>query len=70
LPLHHLHLGVESLADAVVAGEAPHGGHLFLPRVECLAEGDPWRGAGPRKALMALSRRGCGGGLFAGAVLL
>ena len=31
LALQHFHLGVKAFGDAVIAGEAPHGGDLHRP---------------------------------------
>ncbi len=45
--LDELHFSVEALCDAVVFGEAPHGGDGLDPVVEGLGEGDErWEGAG------------------------
>ena len=46
LPVDEFHLVVEALGDAIVAGKAPHGGDLFGPRVQGLAELDQLRQAG------------------------
>ena len=38
MPLKHLHLGVESFGDGVVACVAPHAGDLLGPTLERIAE--------------------------------
>ncbi len=39
MSLENFHLRVEAFCDAVVAGEAPHGGNFLRPVVERVAEG-------------------------------
>jgi hypothetical protein len=38
LALQDFHFGVEAFGDAVVAGEAPHGGDLVLPGMKGVAQ--------------------------------
>jgi hypothetical protein len=47
LALKDFHLGMETFGDAVVAGEAPHGGDFVRSGGQSLTEGDQWSDPGP-----------------------
>jgi hypothetical protein len=55
-PLNELHLSMEALGEAVVFGEAPRGGDLTPPILECLCE-DLHRSMPPRPVLFDVRKQ-------------